>query len=121
MSETFKEKIKKEKATTKFKRIIVVGFGNITKSIVRVHTEDDVFLVFENTQGTRDAWRKLGISMEEERKLLIEYYLRDYGGHVAKGHNVIINMKLLPNKQPDIDEAKINEAKVKLAKHGASW
>ena len=108
--------VREQGTPTKFKRIIVESFGNVADNIIRVHTEDDVFMVFERPLKTRDAWRKLGASMTEKRKLLIEYYVRDYGNQITKDHNVIVNIKLLPNKQPSI-----NEAKVKLAKHGASW
>jgi len=108
--------VRQDGTPTKFKRIIVEGFGNVADNIVRVHTEDDVFMVFERALNTRNAWRKLGASMTEKRKLLIEYYVRDYGNQITKDHNVIINIKLLANKQPNIDEAKL-----KLAKHGASW
>ena len=108
--------VREQGTPTKFKRIIVESFGNVADNIIRVHTEDNVFMVFERALRTRNAWRKLNASMTEKRKLLIEYYVRDYGNQITKDHNVIVNIKLLPNKQPSI-----NEAKVKLAKHGASW
>jgi len=92
-------RVKREKANTKFERIIVVGFGNVTNNVVRVHTKDDVYLVLESTMRTYDSHRKMGLSMEEERELLVEYYYKDYGNNVTLNHKVIVNMKLLPNKQ----------------------
>jgi len=116
-----RKKVEREKASTRFKKIIVVGFDNVTNNVVRVHTKDDVFFVLESTKSTYDSHRKMGLSMEEERELLVEYYQKNHGNKVTLGHKVIVNMKLLPNKQSKRSWPSIDEAKLKLNKHGASW
>jgi len=92
--------VKEQGTPTKYKRIYVENFGNVADNIVRVHTHaGDVFMIFEKGIGTRNAWRKLGASMEEKRALLIEYYVRDYGNQITENHNVIIDIKLLSRSQ----------------------
>ena len=92
--------VKEQGTPTKYKRIYVENFGNVADNIIRVHTHaGGVFMVFEKSLSTRNAWRKLSASMEQKRALIVEYYVRDYGNRITEDHNVIINIKLLSRSQ----------------------